>query len=190
MSFISSKSDLFNGLVAALEEAEFKYSLRFEETTDSVNNVIESRSQQIFFLHPAQIHLDQQFLPDFVFLIDSTFNTNSLNLILISILSIDNQNHTVPVTMSFARSESKVCFDFVFKSMNEWIFKPKTLSTELPPSRVCISDQAAGLHASAPSAIPFIKTQCCDWHMAQNIKKRLAEKRYIKEEREKIIGIT
>ena len=190
MSFISSKSDLFNGLVAALEEAEFKYSLRFEETTDSANNVIESRLQQIFFLHPAQIHLGQQFLPDFVFFIDGTFNTNSLNLILISILGIDNQNHTVPVAMSFARSESKVCFDFVFKSMNEWIFKPKTLSTELPPSRVCISDQAAGLHASAPSAIPFTKTQCCDWHMAQNIKKRLAEKRYIKEEREKIMGTT
>ena len=55
---------------------------------------------------------------------------------------------------------------------------------------MCISDQAAGLHASAPSAIPFIKTQCCDWHVAQNIKKRLAEKRYIKEEREKINNTT
>jgi hypothetical protein len=42
MSSISSKSDLFNSLVAALEEAEFKYSLRFEETIDLVNNVIES----------------------------------------------------------------------------------------------------------------------------------------------------
>jgi hypothetical protein len=43
MSSISSKSDLFNGLVAALEEAEFKYSLRFEEIADSTNNVVESQ---------------------------------------------------------------------------------------------------------------------------------------------------
>jgi MULE transposase domain len=190
MSTVSSKSDLFNGLVAALEEADFRYSLRFEETTNSVNKVVESQLQQIFFLHPAQIHLGQRFLPDFVFLIDGTFNTNSLNLILISILGIDNQGHTVPIALSFARSESKVCFDFVFRAMNEWIFKPKTLPTELPPPRVCISDQAAGLHASAPLAIPFTTTQCCDWHVAQNIKKRLAERRYTKEEREKIMCTT
>jgi MULE transposase domain len=162
MSSISSKSDLFNGLVAALKEVEFKYSLRFKETVDLVNNVIKSQLQQIFFLHPAQIHLGQRFLPDFVFLIDSTFSTNSLNLILISILSIDNQNHTVPVAMSFARLESKVCFDFIFRAMNEWIFRPKTLLAEPPPPRVCISNQAAGLHALAPLAMPFIKTQCCD----------------------------
>ena len=42
MSTVSSKSDLFNGLVAALKEADFRYSLRFEETTNSVNNVVES----------------------------------------------------------------------------------------------------------------------------------------------------
>jgi MULE transposase domain len=162
MSSISSKSDLFNGLIAALKEVEFKYSLRFKETVDLVNNVVKSQLQQIFFLHPAQIHLSQRFLPDFVFHINSTFSTNSLNLILISILSIDNQNHTVPVAMSFARSESKVCFDFIFRAMNEWIFRPKTLSAESPPPQVCISNQAAGLHASAPSAMPFIKTQYCD----------------------------
>jgi len=119
MSTVSSKSDLFNGLVAALEKTDFRYSLRFEETTNSVNNVVESQLQQIFFFHPAQIHLSQRFLPDFVFLINSTFNTNSLNLILISILRIDNQGHTVPIALSFARSESKVCFDFVFRAMNE-----------------------------------------------------------------------
>ena len=43
MSTVSSKSDLFNGLVAALEEADFRYSLRFKETTNSVNNVVESQ---------------------------------------------------------------------------------------------------------------------------------------------------
>ena len=119
MSSISSKSDLFNDLVAALKKAELKYSLRFEKIANSVTNVVERQLQQIFFLHPAQIHLGQRFLPDFVFLIDSTFSTNSLNLILVSIIGIDNQNHTVPVAMSFAHLESKVCFDFVFKAMNE-----------------------------------------------------------------------
>jgi hypothetical protein len=85
--------------------------------------------------------------------------------------------------MSFARSESKVNFDFVLKAMNEWIFKSTALSTELPPPRVCISDQAAGLLASIPSAMPYTRIQLCDWHASQNIKKRLADKRYTKEER-------
>jgi hypothetical protein len=57
MSSVSSKSDLFHGLVAALEEAKFQYSLRFKETTGSANNLIDRQLQQIFFAHPAQIRL-------------------------------------------------------------------------------------------------------------------------------------
>jgi hypothetical protein len=43
MSSISSKSDLFNCLVATLEKAEFKYSPRFEKIADLGNNVIKSQ---------------------------------------------------------------------------------------------------------------------------------------------------
>jgi hypothetical protein len=59
--------------------------------------------------------------------------------------------------MSFAYLKSKVCFDFIFKVMNKWIFKLKTLLIELLPPQVCINDQAANLHALAPLIIPFTK---------------------------------
>lgn len=125
----------------------------------------------------------QRFIPDFGFIIDGTFNTNTLHLVLISVIGVDNQNHSFSAAMSFTRSESKISFDFVFKALNEWIFKPTTLQTELPYPRVCISDQATGLLASLPSALPHTQIQLCDWHVSQNIKKRLADKRYTKEER-------
>lgn len=188
MSSISSKQDLFHGLVAALEDVDFRYSLRFDDELDSNSKVISSQLQQIFFAHPIQIGLAQRFLPGFLFLIDGTFNTNKLNLVLISVVGINNLGLSFPVVVSFARTESKACFDFVFKAMNEWIFKPVTLQTELPPPQVCLSDQAAGLIASAPQAMPQTLTQFCDWHVAQNIKKRLAEKRYTKREREEIMN--
>ena len=151
--------------MAALEDANFRYSLRFDEELDLDGKVTSSQLQQIFFIHPLQIDLAQRFLPDFCFLIDGTFSTNRLNLILISILGIDNLGCTIPVGLSFARAESTICFDFVFKAMNEWIFKPTTLQTALPPPRVCLSDQAAGLIASAPRALPSTIVQFCEWHV-------------------------
>jgi hypothetical protein len=40
-----------------------------------------------------------------------------------------------------------------------------------------------------PKAMPHSKLQHCGWHIAQNIKKRLAEKRYLIEERKAIINL-
>lgn len=81
ISSISSKQDLFHGLVAALKDADFRYSLRFDDELDSNGKVVSSQLQQIFFAHPIQIGLAQRFLPGFLFLIDGTFNTNKLNLV-------------------------------------------------------------------------------------------------------------
>ena len=54
-------------------------------------------------------------------------------------------------------------------------------------ARVILGDQAAGLIASAPEATPDGKLQHCNWNVAQNFKKRLAEKRYSKDERKEIM---
>ena len=40
-----------------------------------------------------------------------------------------------------------------------------------------------------PEAMPNCKLQYCSWYIAQNIKKRLAEKRYLAEERKAIINL-
>jgi MULE transposase domain len=119
MSSISSHQDLFYGLVAALEEAGFKYTLRFDDKLNNASKVISSQLQQIFFIHPIQINLAQRFIPGFLFLIDGIFNTNRLNLVLISIVGINNLGLSFPAGISFARSESKTCFDFIFKAINK-----------------------------------------------------------------------
>jgi hypothetical protein len=40
-----------------------------------------------------------------------------------------------------------------------------------------------------PEAMPNCKLQHCGWHIAQNIKKRLAEKKYLAEERKDIMNL-
>ena len=55
--------------------------------------------------------------------------------------------------------------------------------------RIVLADQAAGLIASMPEAMPHLKLQYCGWYIAQNIKKRLAEKRYLLEERKAIMNL-
>jgi hypothetical protein len=46
-----------------------------------------------------------------------------------------------------------------------------------------------GLIASMPGSMPNFKLQHCGWHIAQNIKKRLAEKRYLAEERKATMNL-
>ena len=52
-----------------------------------------------------------------------------------------------------------------------------------------LGDQAAGLIAAMPASLPSYRLQHCSWHIAQNIKKRLADKRYLVEERKGIINL-
>ena len=75
-------------------------------------------------------------------------------------------------------------FDFLFESLNYFIF-----IDEIVISRVILADQAAGLIALMLQAMPSSKLQHCGWYIAQNIKKRLAEKRYLTEEYKAIMNL-
>jgi Transposase, Mutator family len=55
-----------------------------------------------------------------------------------------------------------------------------------PVPRVIISDQVKGLIAALPIYLPTTAIQLCDWHVYQNIRKRLAEKKYTKSDGELI----
>ena len=115
---------------------------------------------------------------------DSTFETNRLGLTLLMVIGITNTGKSFPGAYSFYKSESKTSFDFLFKSLNYFIF-----TDNIAVPRVVLADQAAGLIASMPEAMPRSKLQHCGWHIAQNIKKRLAEKRYLAEERKAIMNL-
>jgi MULE transposase domain len=55
-------------------------------------------------------------------LLDGTFLTNALNLVLIIAYSVINTDKTFPLCLSFARSKSKMSFDFILSSMKLLIF--------------------------------------------------------------------
>jgi transposase-like protein len=83
--------------------------------------------------------------------------------------------------LSFARSEAKLSFDFIFKSLKKHVFVPP-----IPAPRLVISDQAAGMKASMPISLPNAILQYCDWHAVKNVEKRLADKGYLKEIRKEM----
>jgi MULE transposase domain len=117
-------------------------------------------------------------------LIDGTFETNRLGLVLLVAVGVTNTGKNFPAAYSFARSEARVSFDFVFDYLKRFI-----LTDDVAEAGIVLGDQAPGLIASMPESMPNCKLQHCGWHIAQNIKKRLAEKRYLAEERKAIMNL-
>jgi hypothetical protein len=76
--------------------------------------------------------------------IDATFNTNNLKLLLMVLTGISNTGDSFSVAFCFIPSESKVSFDFVFKTLKELAWE------EYPIPKVVVRDQAKGLAASLP----------------------------------------
>jgi MULE transposase domain len=169
---VSAKHDEFAGLIVALEEAGFLFECCVEEELDpNTNAVIGRQLQQVWFAHPQQIQYAQRFISDWTLFIDGTFKTNALDLVLIVTAGITDNNSTFVSSLSFARSEAKFSFDFIFNSLRKHVFIPP-----IPLPRVVVSDQAAGMTASLPSSLSNTILQFCDWHAVKNVEKRLADK--------------
>jgi hypothetical protein len=99
--------------------------------------------------------------------------------VLIITASITNCGSTFVSFLSFARSEAKLSFDFIFDSLKKHVFYDP-----YPVPCVVVSDQAAGIKASMPIALPNSILQFCDWHVVKNVEKRLFDKGYPKEKEE------
>ena len=164
-------NDSFEGLVLALEEVGFRFvCLMSDELAD--DGTVKGRIlEQLFFISDQQVTYGKRFLPDQVFLVDGTFETNRLGLVLLVIVGVTNTNRNFPVAYSFAKSEVKASFEFLFDCLKRFIFVD-----DIADARVVLGDQAAGLIAAVPDSLPSYKLQHCSWHIAQNIKKRLADK--------------
>ena len=147
-----------------------------------INRTVVSRQlQQIWFAHPKQIEYSQRFIADWTLFVDGTFQTNALNLVLIVTAGISNCGSTFVSSLSFARSEAKLSFDFIFESLKKRVFY-----APIPVPRLVVSDQAAGMRSSMPIALPNAILQFCDWHAVKNIEKRLADKGYSHEIRKEM----
>jgi len=154
---ISAEKDEFAGLVVALEDAGFMYECRMKEELNKSGQVVDTQLQQIWFAHPEQIRFAQRFIADWTLFIDGTFNTNARNLVLLVMAGITNCSKTFIAALSFARSESKLSFDFIFESLKKRIFYPP-----IPLPRVVLSDQATGMTASLSKALSGVILQYCD----------------------------
>lgn len=103
---------------------------------------------------------------------------------LLVVVGVTNTNRNFPVAYSFAKSEAEVSFEFLFDCLKRFIF-----IDGIAEARVVLGNQAAGLIAAMPVSLPSCKLQHCSWHIAQNIKERLAEKKYLAEERKDIMNL-
>jgi len=111
---VSAEKDDFADLVIALEDAGFVFECRMEEELNSQGEIVDTQLQQIWFAHPDQIRYIQRFTAGWTLFIDGTFKTNARNLVLLVIAGITNCDQTFVAALSFARSESKISFDFLF----------------------------------------------------------------------------
>jgi hypothetical protein len=157
-SSLRKSDDSFKGLMAALDEAGFIFRTKLmpQQIVDGVEQ--PAVMEQIVFFHPIMRYLAQRFCSEFAVIIDGTFNTNRLRMPFIQAVGITNTGTSFPVVFSFAMSESKLAFDFIFETTNSMIFTEQ--GVEEPG--VIIADQAAGLAASMPTSMPDIPLQFCD----------------------------
>jgi MULE transposase domain len=117
----SNSAQGFEALIVALEDVGFVHRCRLEEQIDSSGTVVAAQLEQIWFALPGQVEFARRFISDFVGLVDGTFSTNRLNLVLIVVNGVTNTDKTFPACFSFARSESKLSFDFLFGCLKDLI---------------------------------------------------------------------
>jgi len=137
----------------------------------------------VFFTLPGLITFARRFCPDWMIQVDGTFNTNVIKMPLINMIGVINMGSTFPFGFCFVMSESSKAWRFIFSCIENVVFQG------LPKPRVVIADQGLGLRSCWSSVWPDSILQFCEWHAAQNIKKRLAEKKYLKKDREEIIDL-
>lgn len=84
----------------------------------------------------------QQFISDFVYKTDATFNTNVLRLLLNVIVGIDNTGSTFPSAYCYITLESSASFKWIAEQLTDLCF-----ADGLEPTLVC-GDFSKGLGAA------------------------------------------
>jgi hypothetical protein len=135
----------------------------------------------VFFTNDELIKLARRFAPDWMIQVDGTFNTNHIRMPLIDCLGVSNTGKSFLFAFCFVTSESSDNWSFTLDCL------AKTVFDGLPLPRVVIADQGMGLRACFSDVWPHCMLQFCEWHAAENVRKRLAKERYKKEERDAIM---
>ena len=73
------------------------------------------------------------------------------------IVRVINTGKNFLTAYSFAKSEARASFDFIFECLKRFIF-----IDDVAEPHIVLADQAAGLIALMPEAMPNCKLQHCD----------------------------
>jgi MULE transposase domain len=184
-----SDQEALDLLLTCLEFEDFRVRCYFKYLLDGEGRRTARVLEHLFFCSSEQIRLGRRFVSGFVMQTDATFNTNKLHLPLSVIVGITNTGKTFPLAFAFIASESAEAFEFVNAQLAELVWY------DCPPPQVVLGDQTKGLTAAMDMAIRDKAQdgsqqilQLCEWHAAQNFKKRLIDVgKYTKEQREELI---
>ena len=80
---------------------------------------------QVVFFSDQQIAYAKRFIADQVLLVDGTSETNRLGLTLLVVVGVNNTGKNFSEPYSFCRSEGRVSFDFLFETLDHFIFQKK-----------------------------------------------------------------
>ena len=89
-------NDSFEGLVLALEEVGFRFACLMDDELADDGSIKGRVLEQLFFISDQQIAYGRRFLPDQVFLVDGTFETNRLGLVLLVVVGSDKYQSELP----------------------------------------------------------------------------------------------
>ena len=106
----------------ALEEEGFKFSCLMSDELANNGSCKGRTLEQVFFLTDAQIAYSKHFIADYVLLVDRTFETNKLSMVLLVIVGVTATNKNFPAAYSFTKSEATVSFNFLFDNFRHFIF--------------------------------------------------------------------
>lgn len=105
----------------------------------------------------------QQVCGDFRIQIDATFNTNALQMALITVAGITDTGTTLPVAHCFIDTESAEDFRFLF------LLHGRIDVGDSLPTAWSARGSGNGLLAASDRMLGCT-FQLCEWHLAQNIK--------------------
>jgi hypothetical protein len=174
-------------LIAVLEQDNWTYRSFWEyirTPTSAVAGEVTARVlKAVFFTNDALIKLARKFTPDWMIQVDGTFNTNRIRMPLIDCLGVTNCGKSFLFAFCFVTSESSDNWGFALDCLASTVFEG------LPLPRVVIADQGLGLRSCFSDIWPHCQLQFCEWHAAENVRRRLAAQRYKKDEREVIMDL-
>jgi MULE transposase domain len=128
-------NDLFKALMLALEKAGFRFNYNISRELTEDGSIKGRVLNQVIFFLDQQIIYAKRFIADQVLLINGTFKTNRLGLTLLIVVGVTNTDKNFPAAYSFCRSESRVSFNFLFETLNHFIF-----TDDIAVPRVVLAD--------------------------------------------------